>query len=117
MAAQNIHDQLCHLHSLLLEERECAKSLDIDGIIKISKEKGELLKTLDPIENLNPEDASFAETIRAENRRNAYLFWSTLNWIRDSMEFFGKQVSPKVYNSGGSAINNCSNGRLLSGKI
>lgn len=117
MVDQAIHDKLQHLHTLLLKEREYAKALAIDKMLSIAKEKERLLRDIGTIRELSPEDHSFAETIRAENRRNAYLFWSTLNWIRDSMKFFGQQVAINGYNPAGNTISNSYGGRLLSGKV
>ena len=111
------HNKLNQLHKLLLQEREHAKCLAIDKMIAVSRQKQELIDSLGSLNALEPEDRALAERIRHENRRNAYLFWSTLTWIRESMEFFGKKVSPCAYNAGGNTLNTSCNGRLLSGKI
>ena len=117
MSDQSTRNKLHLLHKLLLEEREHAKCLAVEEMLAVSKQKHEIIDTLKPIEALAPEDHALAEKIQAENRRNAYLFWSTLTWIRESMDFFGKKVSPGVYNAGGNTLNKACNGRLLSGKI
>ena len=117
MSNQSTRNKLHLLHKLLLEEREHAKCLAVEEMLAVSKQKHELIETLAPLEALDPEDHALAEKIQAENRRNAYLFWSTLTWIRESMEFFGKKVSPDVYNAGGNSLNKACNGRLLSGKV
>lgn len=117
MAHPAIRNKLHLLHSLLLQEREHAKLLAVDEMLAVSRQKQELIDSLGSVEALEPEDRVLAERIRHENRRNAYLFWSTLTWIRESMEFFGKKVSPCVYNAGGITLNKASNGRLLSGKV
>ena len=117
MSSQSTRNKLHQLHKLLLEEREYAKCLAVEEMLTVSKQKHELIDTLEPIEALDPEDHALAKKIQAENRRNAFLFWSTLTWIRESMEFFGKKVSPCVYNAGGNTLNKACNGRLLSGKV
>ena len=117
MPEQSSHQQLVRLHEIILKERECAKALAMDEMMAVTREKEELLRTMNPLKNLNPEDRSFAEKIQAENRRNAYLFWSTLNWIRDTMEFFGRQTVPAAYTAGGYITKNSGGGRLLSGKV
>ncbi len=117
MSSQSTRNKLHRLHELLLQEREHAKNLAVDAMLAVSKQKQELIDSLGPIETLDPEDHALAEKIQDENRRNAYLFWSTLTWIRESMEFFGKKVSPSVYNAGGNTLNKACNGRLLSGKV
>ena len=117
MSSQSTRNKLHLLHKLLLEEREHAKGLAVEEMLAVSKEKHELIASLGSIKALDPEDRALAEKIQAENRRNAYLFWSTLTWIRESMEFFGKKVSPCVYNAGGNTLNKACNGRLLAGKV
>jgi len=117
MSHTAIRDKLHLLHKLLLQEREHAKCLTVDEMLVVSRQKQELIESLGSVDELGPEDRALAERIRHENRRNAYLLWSTLSWIRESMEFFGKKVSPCVYNAGGNTLNKSCNGRLLSGKI
>jgi hypothetical protein len=117
MSHSATHDKLLLLHKLLIQEREHAKSLAVDEMLAVSRQKQELINSLGHVRELDPEDRVLADRIRSENRRNAYLIWSTLTWIRESMEFFGKKVSPCVYNAGGISLNKASNGRLLSGKV
>lgn len=117
MPEQSSHEQLVRLHEIILKERECAKALAMDEMMAVTKEKEELIRTMPPLKNLNHTDRSFAEKIQAENRRNAYLFWSTLNWIRETMEFFGRQTVPAGYTAGGYITKNSGGGRLLSGKV
>jgi hypothetical protein len=102
---------------LLLQEREWAKALAVDKMLAVSKEKQDLMQTLGSMETADREDISLAEAIRAENKKNAYIFWSALTWIRESMNFLGKQATFNIYNAGGNAINGTHNGGLLSGKV
>jgi len=119
MTSSAAYEQLEKLHSIILEERECAKKLNIDGMMEATKEKERLISTIDMIDmnTIAPENKKLADLIRRENRRNAYLFWAALNWIRDTMEFFGRQVSPASYSSAGRMVTTYTNGRLLSGKV
>jgi high-affinity Fe2+/Pb2+ permease len=117
MIAATTSEKLKKLHELLMQEREYAKSLAVEKMLAAAKEKQELIRTLDPPEKMNSEDRALAETIQTDNRHNAYLFWSALTWIRESMEFLGKQVTASSYNAGGYTTNGVNNGGLLSGKV
>jgi len=117
MSKSATRNKLDLLYNLLLQEREHAKLLAVDEMLEVSRQKQEVIDSLGSIEALDPKDRMLAKQIKHENRRNAYLFWSTLTWIRESMEFFGKKVSPCVYNAGGTPLKKVSNGRLLSGKV
>ena len=110
-------DQLNRLYQLILQERECAKKLDMDGLQALSAEKGQLVALLSPATELADELKGLARTIQKENRRNAYLIWSALGWIREHMAFFNQQVSQPSYGAGGTAVRNGQGGRLLSGKV
>ncbi len=119
MTNGTLHAQLNKLLALIREEREYAKSLDMNHLRAVSEEKEQLLRTIGPLGDVDPGNQSLAAQIREENRRNAFLFWSALNWIRESMEFFGRQVAPNVYSPVGNYVSpaNANSGRLLSGKV
>lgn len=117
MAAVTTKDKLHQLHALLLQEREWAKTLAVNKMIAVAQEKQDLMQTLDSMETVDSEDISLAETIRAENKKNAYIFWSALTWIRESMAFLGKKTTVNIYNAGGNTINGVHHGGLLSGKV
>jgi hypothetical protein len=117
MSGLTLREQLQRLLSVILRERECARALDVEQMLAAAREKEELLTALGPADALDPEARSLAETVRAENRRNAYLFWSTLTWVRESMEFFGRQVSAVSYGAQGRALCHQHSGKLLSGKV
>jgi len=117
MGGPSLREQLQRLLTVILRERECARGLDMEELQAASREKEELLAIIAPAGDMSPEDRTLAETIRAENRRNAYLFWATLTWVRESMEFFGRQVSAVSYGAHGRALCPRHGGRLLSGKV
>jgi hypothetical protein len=69
------------------------------------------------VDRVHPDDREYAREIQRENRRNAFLFRETLNWIQDTMVFFGKKTVPATYSQRGAVQTNIINGRLLSGRI
>lgn len=105
------------LLELLQEEREAAKTLDMAGLQKVVAAKELLLANLKP----QPEEIVGLEDllreIDGENRRNAFLLWTGLNWVRDLMGFFGKAAMPEVYGGSGRSQSLTQGGRLLSGKV
>lgn len=117
MAGSDLQNKLETLLELLLEEREKTKALDMAGLQEIVQAKEALLATLNP----QPEEAlelkELLQKIDEENRRNAFLLWTGLNWVRDLMGFFGKASVPQIYGDSGQARALTQGGRLLSGKV
>ncbi|PID76816.1 MAG: flagellar protein FlgN [Deltaproteobacteria bacterium] len=105
------------LHEAILLERKHARNLEIQEMERVVREKEELVNILSHFKELAPEDQELAQKIRRENRRNAFLFRSTLGWIRETMEFFGKRSVTSTYSSAASEVPFQVHGRLLSGKI
>lgn len=117
MDREAIRSLLTQLRDTIREEREHAKTLDITAMMADIKRKEGLLRALNGITTLHPDDQQFAREVQEENRRNAYLFRATLNWIQDTMEFFGRKTVPVTYSQYGQSQNSIINGRLLSGRI
>lgn len=117
MEAGTTHEYLVRLRDIIFEERECAKTLDMQGMIAAMNTKEELVKVLAHIKVIDDQDKPIAGQIRAENRRNAFLFKSTLGWIRQTMEFFGQKTVTSTYSASAYTVASQVNGRLLSGKI
>ena len=117
MTREDVRHNLIRLRDLIREEREYAKKMDMDGMATIRAEKETIIALLDGIQELAPEEAHYARQVREENRRNAFLFRSTLNWIQDTMEFFGRTTVPATYGQSGTTATPTINGRLLSGRI
>ncbi len=117
MSDEKTHEYLVRLLDATLQERECAKKLDMEGMSRIMEEKEDLIEYLSLIPALDQQDRPLAARIRNENRRNAFLFKSTLGWIRELMEFFGKSTVTATYSSTASTVPSQVNGRLLSGKV
>lgn len=117
MAYSDIKLKLESLLDLLHQEREMAQVLDMPGLQSVVAAKEELLANLQP----QPEEVvgleDLLKEIDQENRRNAFLLWTGLNWVRDLMGFFGKAAMPQVYGDGGQSRSLTEPGRLLSGKV
>ncbi|WP_051689576.1 flagellar protein FlgN [Pelobacter seleniigenes] len=117
MTREQIRSQLEALLDLLRQEREKALALDAPGLQEVVAAKEELLAGL----QLQQEDVEGMEDllrqIDHENRRNAFLLWTGLNWVRDMMGFFGKAAMPQVYGGGGRSRTLTEGGRLLSGRV
>ena len=117
MSARTTRDHLLALKKAIIEERQQAISLNLEGMYAAMREKEDLIAVLAHLQDIEEADKPIAEEIRHENRRNAFLFKSTLGWIRETMTFFGKRTSSSTYSANASAVNSGPNGRLLSGKI
>jgi len=117
MKAGTTHDYLVRLRDIIIEERLCATQLDIEGMLRAMDEKEEIVKVLAHIKALDEIDKPIAKQIREENRRNAYLFRSTLGWIRQTMEFFGQKTVTSTYSARANTVASQVNGRLLSGRV
>ena len=117
MSTGKTHEYLVRLRDVIIQEREYAKRLDMDGMSRIMGEKEELVQYLSLVQELDEHDKPLATQIRSENRRNAFLFKSTLGWIKELMEFFGKRTVTATYSSSAYTVPSQINGRLLSGKV
>jgi hypothetical protein len=117
METRTTHDYLVRLRDVILQERECAKNLDMQGMIEAMQTKEDIVKVLAHVKVIDEQDKPIAAQIRSENRRNAFLFKSTLGWIRQTMEFFGQKTVTSTYSAHGYSVASQVNGRLLSGRI
>ena len=117
MTREEVREILQQLYDIILLEREHAKELDIRAMAVDMEQKESLLHILNKVDDLHPDDRALAREIQHENIRNAYLFKATLNWIQDTMEFFGRKSVPTSYGQYGTTVNNSINGRLLSGRV
>lgn len=114
---KSTHERLIRLHELILQERECAKTLNIKGMLETVREKEDLLQALSHVSLIDESSKPLARKIKNENRRNAFLFKSTLGWIRETMEFLGQKTVVTTYSAAASTVPSTVNGRLLSGRI
>lgn len=117
MDRSEVRELLIALRDTIRDEREHAKSLDLEAMMADVRKKEALIRVLNTIDQLHPDDRQYALEIKEENRRNAFLFRATLNWIQDTMEFFGRKTVPVTYSQRGTSQNSAINGRLLSGRI
>lgn len=117
METNSTHDYLVRLRDLILLERECAVNLDMAGMMKAVQAKEELIKVLAHVKAVDEGDKAITRQIRDENRRNAFLFKSTLGWIRQTMVFFGQKSVTSTYGANGNSVSSNVNGRLLSGQV
>ncbi len=117
MADSAIQLKLETLLRLLRQEREAALSLDMAGLQDIVAAKEELLLGFNPQAEEIAGLEELLKQIDHENRRNAFLLWTGLNWVRDLMGFFGKAAQPQVYGGSGQSRSLNQPGRLLSGKV
>lgn len=117
MADPVVQDKLETLLTLLRQEREAAMSLDMVNLQEIVDTKESLLSSFDPQAEEVDGLEDLLQQVDHENRRNAFLLWTGLNWVRDLMGFFGKAAAPQVYGGGGQSRSLNQPGRLLSGKV
>ncbi len=117
MANADLKNRLETLLGLLLEEREKTKALDMVGLQQVVARKQALLAELNPLPEETEGLQDLLKQIDHENRRNAFLLWTGLNWVREVMGFFGRAAMPQVYGGGGQARMLTQGGRLLSGKV
>jgi len=112
-----IRTQLENLLDLLKQEREKALILDAAGLQNVVAAKEKLLADLQVAREDVEGMEDLLKQIDHENRRNAFLLWTGLNWVRDMMGFFGKAAMPQVYGGGGRSRTLTEGGRLLSGRV
>lgn len=119
MPDTDLKQRLESLLQLILEEREQAKGLDMASLQQSAEEKQRLLQSIGSRidDQSDPEVQQLANKVREENRRNAYLFWLTLGWVREQMTFFGQRTAPTSYGSSAVQVSQQRGGRLLSGRI
>lgn len=115
--AATTHDLLVQLLDLILQERACVINLDNEGLMAATRAKEDVIISLHGASKLNDEEKKLASRIREENRHNAFLLKSALDWIRDNMRFFGQKVTPMSYGCHANTISTHPTGRLLSGQI
>jgi len=119
MPDANLKQGLEKLLQIILQEREQAKKLDMASLQQTAEEKQRLLQSIGS--QVDGQDDSevqqLAETVRQENRRNAYLFWMTLGWVREQMTFIGQRSAPTTYGAFADQVAQQRGGRLLSGRI
>ncbi|MFO7838878.1 MAG: hypothetical protein R6X08_05220 [Desulfosalsimonadaceae bacterium] len=121
MDRKKLPEHLKELRSVILQEREAARALAVEDMLAFTEQKEELLKQMlsvvDSVEELSADEQELAESVHSENLRNAYFFWSALQWVRDSMSFISDQLHSDSYGSSGSIYSGGCSGALISGRI
>jgi hypothetical protein len=121
MDRTNLLERLEELRDVIQRERRAAKALAVDEMLELTEKKEQLLKEMlpmvDSIEALSPEEREMAEAVHSENLRNAYFFWSALQWVRDSVSFIGEKIYPAAYGDSGSMLRRDCSGAFLSGRV
>jgi flagellar biosynthesis/type III secretory pathway chaperone len=119
MTREALKERLHELLELIRRERECARQLAVTELMETAERKGAVLAGLEGLESADISDElrELARTVRRENRRNAFLFWNTLHWLRDLMVFVDHKTGSHTYGATAGMVKNRSGGRLLSGRI
>ncbi len=111
-------EQLQHLLDLLIQERNSAKALDLQGLERATRIKQELLSALDQDSlPLSPEEELIARDIQHELKRNAYFFDQALCWVQESLQLVRGNIKSQAYSQGGSMVDSQQGGRLVSGRV
>lgn len=117
MTVEQVQDQLTDLLDLIKKERRAAIELDMQELQRVTNCKQQLLESFNP----QPEEAEGLEDlikeVDNENRRNAYLLWTGLGWIREMMGFFGKSTANATYGLSGKSDSARQQGHILAGKV
>jgi len=112
------YERLQSLLSLLTQEREAAKDLDVLNMDKVTEAKENLLHALqDETQPLLPEEEILVGHIRHELKRNAFFFEQALAWVQESAQVVRGQEQSTGYSAAGDMIGTVREGRLLSGRI
>lgn len=119
MEEQGLVNILRRLLDLTLLERKSAQELDMPALQQAVEAKTRLMGSIPELDSheLSEETRQLSDQLRKENRRNAYLIWSSLNWVRETMQFYGGQLAQPSYSQAGAAVSKRNGGTLLSGKI
>lgn len=114
----DLRHKLNQLEQLIQRERESARNLKVSELQTIQDEKGLLLAELKTLSGPCTEELKEVATrLQKENRRNAQLLWTMLNFLRQSMCNCSKQLMPMLYGRRGNSIQSAAIGMLHQGKI
>lgn len=112
-----LQGQLEGLLELILAERDAARRLDVDALSRVTAQKEACIQELATVDELDEPCRELAEKVRVENRRNAYLFWTGLHLVRDTVAFFHKQAAVPAYGATGVLNPTRCGASLLSGRV
>ncbi len=117
MTNPELKDKFEQLHQLLLAERERIRALDIEGLQQVVVRKQALLAGLKHLPHETAGLEALIKQIDHENRRNAYLLWTSLSWVRETMRFFGQSTAAQAYGGSGQSIRSRQEGQLMKGRV
>ncbi len=117
MKVEQVQEKLDKLLELLHQERQAAIALDMQELERVVTCKQQLLHGFDPQPQETEGLEDLLRQVDNENRRNAYLIWAGLGWVREMMVFFGRSTAQSTYGVKGQQCSHQVEGRLLSGKV
>ena len=115
---QELAQKLKKLGDLILQERRFVCTMQIDGLKQLQEEKGLLVKAIQALDGqCSVEQKQVAGRLREENRRNAQLLYTCLNYLRQAMHNCTKQLTPTKYGRRGNSLKFTPSGLLLTGRV
>lgn len=112
-----LKSQLQNVLDLIEQERNLAKQLKVNEMLELTAQKADAIQKLKGLRTKDEEVLELAAQVEHENRRNAYLFWFTLNWVRDCMSFVAQTTKTPQYTAKGNMDKSLDGGIVLSGKV
>lgn len=113
-----LQQKLKRLEELILEERDCARNLEVDRLKQLQEEKGDLVKQLHGEKSGCPDELKDQiRRVQRENIRNARLLHTCLGNLRQMMRHCTRQLVPGGYGQQGNSIQTAPSGLLLNGRI
>jgi len=113
-----LQQKLDQLETLIQQERDYACRMQIIELKQLQEEKGVLINELKDLGQDCPDDLKqIAGRLREENRRNARLLHTCLNYLRQAMQSCTCQLTPATYGSAGNMLQRAPSGLLLTGRI
>ncbi len=117
MAVERVQQKLNALLDLLQQERRAAIALDMQEFERLVTCKQQLMDGFDPQPHEVEGVEDLLKQIEQDNRRNAYLIWSALGWVRQTMHFFGQSTVAQTYGGAGQSLRSKQKVHLLTGRV
>ncbi|SDZ79991.1 hypothetical protein SAMN05660420_00372 [Desulfuromusa kysingii] len=115
---QDLTQNLMQLEKLIMQERCFACTMKIAGLQQIQQEKKQLIDEIRALDGqCSVEQKQVAGRLRDENRRNAQLLYTCLNYLRQAMHNCTRQLTPTSYGCFGNSLQSTPSGLLLTGRI
>lgn len=117
MAVEQVQEKLNALLELLQQERRAAIALDMHEFERLVTCKQQLMDGFNPQPHEVEGVEGLLKQIDQDNRRNAYLIWTALGWVRETMHFFGQSTVAQTYGGTGKSLVSKQKVHLLAGKV